>query len=258
MSPQSTTSNQVAARQSYRDLSFLALSTVVPLTALFSILALSFKTTASTSYIKATDRGFRTTVVFLRPDALNGGLSIALYPQHLDLGPIQLTLAGDGLSLASALSIGLLCVSVCRRAKSLLLADWQRYGIFLVLAVNGVLSLAVFISCAVRRFNSGQFKPGYRSPVLDHQTYGPSNRYDGAMFDLGSWSCQLSAYDALEGGQDVLSEQCTNETAALWIGLVLALLDIVMAALVWIDWNGKRLLIRDYKSLKEEEEIYYI
>ncbi|KAK8003965.1 hypothetical protein PG989_003684 [Apiospora arundinis] len=260
MTPQSTTPNQhqTAAKQLWRNNCFLALSAIVPLTTLLSILALAFATDASVSYRNFTDQGAVATFSALRPDTQNGGLQIALYPLYLDLGPIDLRLAGAGLSLALALSIGLLCVFVRRRVKALLLADWQRYLVFLALTANWLLSLAAFISYAARHFQSGTFEPGYRSPSTNLETYGPGSKYDGAQFDLGSWTCQLSAYGALQDHRDVLSRQCTDATAALWLGLVLVLLDMAMAGLVWMDWRGQRVLFRNYRAVKDEYEIDYI
>ncbi|KAK8104623.1 uncharacterized protein PG998_011656 [Apiospora kogelbergensis] len=258
MTPQSTTPTQTAAKRHRRITCFLGLSVVVPLTTLLSILTLAFATDASASYRNFTDRGTVTTFSALRPDAQNGGLEIALYPLYLDLGPVDLRVAGASLSLALALSIGLLCVFVHRRSKALLLAAWQRYLVFLALTTGWVLSLAAFVSCAVRHFQSGTFEPGYRSPSTNLETYGPGGKYDGAKFDLGSWTCQLSAYGAFQDNRDVVSRQCTDATAAFWLGLALVLLDMAMAGLVWMDWRGQRVLFRNYRAFKDEYEMDYI
>ena len=100
----------------------LALSAVVSVTALFSILVLAFKTDAAVTYRNATDNGAVETISSLRPDGENGGLILALYPQYLDRETVDPTVGGAGVSLALALSIGLLCVFVRRRAKALLVS----------------------------------------------------------------------------------------------------------------------------------------
>ena len=129
---------------------------------------------------------------------------------------------------------------------------------FLALGGNCVLSLVVFIICSVQHFQSGKFEPGYRSSATNYETYGLDSRYDHGTFDLGSWSCQLSAYDAFDDSNHVLSRQCIDETAALWIGLLLALSNLGMAGLVWMDWRGQRVLVRDFNALMDEYEIDYI
>ena len=129
---------------------------------------------------------------------------------------------------------------------------------FLALGGNCVLSLVMFIICSVQHFQSGKFESSYRSPATHYETYGPNSMFDNGTFDLGSWSCQLSAYDAFDDTDYILSRQCIDETAALWISLFLALSNLGMAGLVLMDWRGQRFLVRDYSALVDEYEDYYI
>lgn len=267
-------------------MSMLALCATIFLTAAFSILVLAFKTDASTSYQDVTDNGRVRSVSLLRPDSRNGGLRIAQYPEHVSHSRVKLILGGAGGSLLLALGMGLLLVFVTRRPKALLVSKplphdylvhivaeelvqtdmsflrqllrWQRISAFLLLAGNFTVSLVIFVVCAADHFQSAKLHPGYRTAATECPAYGPHNIFDGGDFDLGSWTCQFSNSGPFQDEQSALSRQCRGETAALWIGLLVALSNLVITALIWLDWKGQRIICRDLKSTKEAYESYYL
>lgn len=116
---------------------------------------------------------------------------------------------------------------------------------------NCILVLVGVVICLIYHFQSGKFDPDYHPHSYGHE-------YDRGSFDLGSWSCQLSTSHALLDGDQILSRQCIDETAALWIDLLLALSNFGMAILVWMDWRGQSVLIREYNSLMNEHAMDYI
>lgn len=120
------------------------------------------------------------------------------------------------------------------------------------------MSLVIYIVCSVKHFRSGTFDPRYRSSTSTAEIYGLNSQYDHGTFDLGSWSCQLSGYDAFRDTDHILLRQCVDETAALWVGLLLALSNLIMASLVWMDWRGQRLLFRNLKDVMDDYEVDYL
>ena len=78
------------------------------------------------SYRKSTANDLVNPIFSVDPDEGANGLTLALYPLHLVLGTTGPTLAGAGISLGLASSVGILAIFVCRRAKALLVGTVQR------------------------------------------------------------------------------------------------------------------------------------
>ena len=95
----------------------LPLLFVASTTAVLSILLLAFKADAAITYHKSTGNGLSTRVSFLIPDRQNGGLHLAMYPEWLRRSTADPALGGAGISMASAIGIGLLCIFVRHRTK---------------------------------------------------------------------------------------------------------------------------------------------
>nr|POE51818.1 hypothetical protein CFP56_26025 [Quercus suber] len=228
---------------------------VSSLTAIVSTLALAFKADASSSYHDSRGGGaFYGPDVTLRPDIENGGFQLWMYPAFLKHGSIKPTLAGFSISLALALSVIGMCVFVYRGGKALLLSDLQRHILFMLLGGECILNLVMFVICLVQRLRSDKFDPSYDS-LLYNKKNGPLlGAYDGGTFDLGSWSCQMQTYLVLDYNSNILVRQCTDETAALWTGLLVALLSSGMGGLIYMDWRGQRALIRHSRAVDVDME----
>lgn len=134
---------------------------------------------------------------------------------------------------------------------------WQRFIALLAIIGSCLLSIVVFTMCAVDRLRSDKFNIEYRSKAVDYKGFGRYAKYDGGIFDLGSWACQLSRNAGLDH-DDVLSRQCIDETAVFWMSLFVAISNSIMGILAWLDWRGQRLLVRSFKSARQEHERYYL
>ena len=126
----------------------------------------------------------------------------------------------------------------------------------LLLAGNCVVGLTVCVISFVRHFRSANFRPGYRSPWTLYKQYWQNDQYDDGMFDLGTWSCQLSAYHAFPDDGHYLSRECIDETAALCMTPLLALDNLGKASLVWLDWRGQRTIVRDHIRGSNHDNYY--
>lgn len=110
----------------------------------------------------------------------------------------------------------------------------------------------MFIVNLMFRVASARFDLLYRSPFTNFESYGPTGRYDAGTFDLGAWACQVGKYPDDTERHRILSGQCVDETVPLWLGLILAVLGVGLAGLVWSDWRGRRILVRDSSDAFDE------
>lgn len=113
----------------------------------------------------------------------------------------------------------------------------------------------------VRRLQSGRLPPensNFWSSYEPYQGYGNWGKYDAAIFDLGSWACQLDTWKTFNGG-NVMATHCVDETGALCSAGLLALSNMVLASIWVADWRGKRCLIRDHRdAFPDEYECEYL
>ena len=132
----------------------------------------------------------------------------------------------------------------------------QRGTAFFILGGNCVLVVSVLLVSVIQKSLSGRFEPSYRSPATNYESYGLDSQYDNGVFDLGTWSCQLNMNTPFEYPNRHLSQQCMDETAALWIDVFLSVSVLVLAGLIWADWKGRRMLIRGYEDIAAGYEFY--
>lgn len=123
----------------------------------------------------------------------------------------------------------------------------------MVIGFNSVFCLVIVVISLVHRFQSGRFDPSYRSTKIQYAGYGVGDDYDKGVFDLGSWTCALSAYHAFDDSDHVMRRQCVGETGALWSSVLLVLSNLVLSCSIWADWRGQRALVRDYKDAFPDE-----
>ncbi|SMQ50232.1 unnamed protein product [Zymoseptoria tritici ST99CH_3D7] len=242
---------------------FLLFAANTSLVLLLAILIIAFKVDAQTTYSNATQGGLtHGGTVDLRPDENNDGLRLARYPAVLvGRNDYKAVVASAGLSIAVALSLASLGVFVHRRAIALLLSRLQRLALCFVIGIDCGLSLISFLMCLVHHVQSDHFEPTYRveyqdDPWLGNKTYslyGPANVYSGGRFDLTAWACQLSSYGAFEDSGHDMARQCAGGSASLWISLLLLFCNLGTAALLWWDWRGGRVLLRDYRDAFPDE-----
>lgn len=100
----------------------LALSVTVASSMLSSILVLAFKSKSLASYRASTANGLVIPIFRVGPEEKNNDLTLALYPLHLVHGTAGPMLAGAGISLGLASSVGVLTLFVCHRTKALLVS----------------------------------------------------------------------------------------------------------------------------------------
>lgn len=105
----------------------LPISIAAALALLLSVLVLAFKADASSTFLGITQNGLSYTVSYIPPGGENGNMRISWYPQRLnDRGTVSYVLGAAGVSLVTALGVGLLCLFVHRRSKALLVRGLRR------------------------------------------------------------------------------------------------------------------------------------
>ena len=100
----------------------VTLSVVLSATALFAVLVLAFKADASVTYRNETANGEFIPTLSLRPTRESNATSLGQYPLSMSYGAVGLTVAGASISLALALSVGIMCILACHRGKALLVS----------------------------------------------------------------------------------------------------------------------------------------
>jgi hypothetical protein len=93
-----------------------------------------------------------------------------------------------------------------------------------VLLLNAMFSLVTLVICYHSRRVSARFNPFYKSPYGE---YGFGYQYDGGIFDLETWDCELAEYSS------DFEKQCWTEKRAWEMAIAYCLMTFAAAAVAW-------------------------